>query len=103
MEISFYRFVPYCSSDIWSGRRIEPIRGSTFTFMGAIIIKQIVKELLNMGMKSANSLILAGSRYLNKLIYVDYYVVSYEKIKKKKFALLNIIFLIYTVLVVSVL
>ncbi|XP_065215389.1 palmitoleoyl-protein carboxylesterase NOTUM [Planococcus citri] len=54
-------FVPYCTSDVWSGKRTEPSKSSMFTFMGALIIKQVVKELLQMGLKNANSMILAGS------------------------------------------
>ncbi|KAK7605237.1 hypothetical protein V9T40_007095 [Parthenolecanium corni] len=54
-------FVPYCTSDIWSGRRSVPTRSGSFTFMGAVIIKQMVKELLNIGLKNANSLTIAGS------------------------------------------
>lgn len=58
-----YRFVPYCTSDVWSGKRVEPSKGSAFTFMGALVVKQVVKELLPMGLKNANSMILAGSRW----------------------------------------
>ncbi|XP_025420804.1 palmitoleoyl-protein carboxylesterase notum1 [Sipha flava] len=54
-------FVPYCTSDIWSGRRAEPQHGSKFTFMGSIVIKQVIRELLTMGLANANALILSGS------------------------------------------
>ncbi|XP_050441633.1 palmitoleoyl-protein carboxylesterase NOTUM isoform X2 [Adelges cooleyi] len=54
-------FVPYCTSDIWSGRRAQPQHGSKFTFMGSIVIKQVIRELLTMGLANADALILSGS------------------------------------------
>lgn len=58
------RFVPYCSSDIWSGNRSADLMSETrFSFMGAVIVEQVVKELLGQGMSSASTLLLAGSRY----------------------------------------
>ncbi|KAL5242347.1 hypothetical protein ACI65C_009757 [Semiaphis heraclei] len=54
-------FVPYCTSDIWTGRRAEPQHGSKFTFMGSIVIKQVIRELLTIGLANANALILSGS------------------------------------------
>ncbi|VVC24463.1 Pectinacetylesterase/NOTUM [Cinara cedri] len=54
-------YVPYCTSDIWSGRRAEPQHGSRFTFMGSIVIKQVIRELLTVGLANADALILCGS------------------------------------------
>ncbi|XP_046671188.1 palmitoleoyl-protein carboxylesterase NOTUM [Homalodisca vitripennis] len=55
-------FVPYCSSDVWSGRRrADPSSDSKFSFMGAVIVQQVVKDLLTRGMESGVSLLLAGS------------------------------------------
>ncbi|XP_050526206.1 palmitoleoyl-protein carboxylesterase NOTUM isoform X3 [Daktulosphaira vitifoliae] len=54
-------FVPYCTSDIWTGRRAKPQHGSKFNFMGSIVIKQVIRELLTMGLANADSLILSGS------------------------------------------
>ncbi|CAH1400963.1 unnamed protein product [Nezara viridula] len=57
-------FIPYCTSDAWSGRRQTPLLvkdGTQFTFMGAIIVEQVIRELLQLGLGNASSLILAGS------------------------------------------
>nr|XP_014272503.1 palmitoleoyl-protein carboxylesterase NOTUM [Halyomorpha halys] len=57
-------FIPYCTSDAWSGRRQAPLLvkdGTQFTFMGAIIVEQVIRELLQLGLGNASSLILAGS------------------------------------------
>lgn len=66
----YFSFVPYCTSDIWTGRRAEPQHGSKFTFMGSIVIKQVIRELLTMGLSNANALILSGSRYYIILYYL---------------------------------
>ncbi|KAK9498545.1 hypothetical protein O3M35_003154 [Rhynocoris fuscipes] len=54
-------FIPYCTSDSWTGRRITPLANSEFSFMGAIIIEQVIKELIPLGLANASTLILAGS------------------------------------------
>ncbi|XP_024085339.1 uncharacterized protein LOC106665292 [Cimex lectularius] len=54
-------FVPYCTSDSWSGRRAVPVLDTPFTFMGAAIVEQVISELLPLGLQNANSLLLAGS------------------------------------------
>ncbi|XP_049782717.1 palmitoleoyl-protein carboxylesterase NOTUM [Schistocerca cancellata] len=53
--------VPYCSSDSWSGSRNKPLKDLQFTFMGAIIVSQVIEDLLPLGLSKATSLMLAGS------------------------------------------
>ena len=53
-------FVPYCSSDSWSGTASEPING--FRFMGRHIISEVIKELSDYQQLSfGKELYLAGS------------------------------------------
>ncbi|XP_046398101.1 palmitoleoyl-protein carboxylesterase NOTUM [Ischnura elegans] len=61
-------FVPYCSSDSWSGTRPQPHRWShqgdsavKYAFMGSYIVQEVIKDLLPLGLAQANSLLLAGS------------------------------------------
>nr|CAD7407442.1 unnamed protein product [Timema poppensis] len=54
-------FVPYCSSDTWSGTRSRPSSDTKFTFMGATIVSQVVRDLLPLGLINASTLLLAGS------------------------------------------
>ncbi|XP_041839873.1 inactive palmitoleoyl-protein carboxylesterase notum1b [Melanotaenia boesemani] len=53
-------FIPYCSSDVWSGAtpKTDP---SDYAFMGSLIIKEVVNELLTKGLQNAKVLLLAGS------------------------------------------
>ncbi|XP_015599899.1 palmitoleoyl-protein carboxylesterase NOTUM isoform X2 [Cephus cinctus] len=51
--------VPYCTSDIWSGTRASP--NDMFSFMGAEIVSQVVRDLIPLGLENASSLMLAGS------------------------------------------
>ncbi|KAK2141445.1 hypothetical protein LSH36_1096g00010 [Paralvinella palmiformis] len=54
-------YVPYCSSDTWSGTYKARHRGE-FSYMGALIIEEVVKDLVTYhGMSSATKLYLAGS------------------------------------------
>ncbi|KAJ8377105.1 hypothetical protein SKAU_G00076850 [Synaphobranchus kaupii] len=53
-------FIPYCSSDVWSGASAKTNK-SHYAFMGALIIKEVVKELLTKGLDNAKVLLLAGS------------------------------------------
>ncbi|XP_078509915.1 palmitoleoyl-protein carboxylesterase NOTUM [Lissotriton helveticus] len=53
-------FIPYCSSDVWSGATPKSEKGG-FAFMGALIIQEVVKELLRKGLDNAKVLLLAGS------------------------------------------
>ncbi|KAG5832654.1 palmitoleoyl-protein carboxylesterase notum1a [Anguilla rostrata] len=52
--------VPYCSSDVWSGASARTER-SHYAFMGSLIIKEVVKDLLVKGLDNAKVLLLAGS------------------------------------------
>ncbi|XP_012273721.1 palmitoleoyl-protein carboxylesterase NOTUM [Orussus abietinus] len=52
-------FVPYCTSDSWSGTRASP--NDMFSFMGAEIVSQVVRDLIPLGLENASSLLLAGS------------------------------------------
>ncbi|XP_035715762.1 palmitoleoyl-protein carboxylesterase NOTUM isoform X2 [Folsomia candida] len=55
-------FVPYCSSDTWSGTTKADENGSKFSFMGALIIEEVIKTLIrNGGIRSDSTVILAGS------------------------------------------
>lgn len=58
-----YRFLPYCSSDSWSGTKPlkSPGSNSRFAFMGAEIVSHVVRDLIPLGLENATSLILAGS------------------------------------------
>ncbi|KAK6478249.1 inactive palmitoleoyl-protein carboxylesterase notum1b [Huso huso] len=53
-------FIPYCSSDVWSGASTKSHK-SDYAFMGSLIIKEVVKELLTKGLDNAKVLLLAGS------------------------------------------
>lgn len=57
--MNIYRFVPYCTSDSWSGSRAS--QNEMFSFMGAEIVSQVVKDLIPLGLENASSLLLAGS------------------------------------------
>ncbi|XP_020292633.1 palmitoleoyl-protein carboxylesterase notum1 isoform X2 [Pseudomyrmex gracilis] len=52
-------FVPYCTSDIWSGSSRG--RDGMFSFMGAEIVTQVIRDLVPLGLESANSFLLSGS------------------------------------------
>ncbi|KAF6095857.1 notum, palmitoleoyl-protein carboxylesterase [Phyllostomus discolor] len=52
-------YIPYCSSDVWSGA--SPKSDKTgYAFMGALIIQEVVRDLLGKGLGSAKVLLLAG-------------------------------------------
>nr|CAG4650819.1 EOG090X02ZJ [Simocephalus serrulatus] len=53
-------YVPYCSSDSWSG---SSPAGSTsrFAFMGSVIIQEVLRDLLPQGLLNASKLMLTGS------------------------------------------
>ncbi|XP_048871491.1 inactive palmitoleoyl-protein carboxylesterase notum1b [Brienomyrus brachyistius] len=53
-------FIPYCSSDVWSGASPKTDQND-YAFMGSLIIKEVVKELLTKGLEGAKLLLLAGS------------------------------------------
>ncbi|KAK9966914.1 hypothetical protein ABG768_003996 [Culter alburnus] len=53
-------FVPYCSSDVWSGSSAKTDQND-YAFMGSQIIQEVIKELVTKGLDSAKVLLLAGS------------------------------------------
>uniref|UniRef100_A0A672KL85 Notum, palmitoleoyl-protein carboxylesterase n=1 Tax=Sinocyclocheilus grahami TaxID=75366 RepID=A0A672KL85_SINGR len=53
-------FVPYCSSDVWSGSTAKTDQND-YAFMGSQIIQEVVKELVTKGLDGAKVLLLAGS------------------------------------------
>ncbi|XP_067647325.1 palmitoleoyl-protein carboxylesterase NOTUM [Eurosta solidaginis] len=55
--------IPYCSSDSWSGTRSTIDENAEWRFMGAIIIRQVIAELipLGLGRVSGAELLLVGS------------------------------------------
>ncbi|KAM4697446.1 palmitoleoyl-protein carboxylesterase notum2-like [Rhinophrynus dorsalis] len=52
-------FVPYCSSDVWSGN-VSKSRDN-YAFMGSMIIQEVIRDLVPKGIKQAKTVILAGS------------------------------------------
>uniref|UniRef100_A0A3Q3B859 Notum, palmitoleoyl-protein carboxylesterase n=1 Tax=Kryptolebias marmoratus TaxID=37003 RepID=A0A3Q3B859_KRYMA len=53
-------FISYCSSDVWSGASPKTNQ-SDYAFMGSLIVKEVVNELLTKGLQNAKVLLLAGS------------------------------------------
>ncbi|XP_036078586.1 palmitoleoyl-protein carboxylesterase NOTUM isoform X2 [Rousettus aegyptiacus] len=53
-------FIPYCSSDVWSGASSKSDKNE-YAFMGTLIIQEVVRELLGKGLSGAKVLLLAGS------------------------------------------
>ncbi|XP_030638538.1 carboxylesterase notum2 [Chanos chanos] len=61
-------FVPYCSSDVWSGSANKPPTKPKqakdtveFAFMGSLIIREVIKDLTSKGIKQAKVVMLAGT------------------------------------------
>ena len=57
-------FVPYCSSDSWSGRKSKPDNSrDSFRFMGSMIVRQVIADLIPLGLGNAQGtdLLMAGS------------------------------------------
>lgn len=54
-------FVPYCTSDSWSGTRVNVT--DRFSFMGALIVHQVMADLIPLGLRNSHGgdLMLAGS------------------------------------------
>ncbi|WAR09024.1 NOTUM-like protein [Mya arenaria] len=55
-------YIPYCSSDTWSGTAPKGTNGNEYAFMGSLILEQVIKDLIPRGLKHATKLILTGSR-----------------------------------------
>lgn len=58
----FHRFVPYCSSDSWSGTHRAADGSGEFSFMGSVIVEEVVEALVALNFTHGHKLILAGSR-----------------------------------------
>jgi O-palmitoleoyl-L-serine hydrolase len=56
-------FVPYCSSDSWSGSRVKPESRDSFRFMGSLIVRQVMSDLIPLGLghPQGADLLMAGS------------------------------------------
>ncbi|XP_071535914.1 uncharacterized protein [Panulirus ornatus] len=54
-------FVPYCSSDSWSGTHRAADGSGEFSFMGSVIVEEVVKALITLNFTHGHKLILAGS------------------------------------------
>ena len=56
-------FVPYCSSYSWSGRRSKPESRDSFRFMGSLIVRQVMADLIPLGLGNpqGTDLLMAGS------------------------------------------
>lgn len=52
-------FVPYCTSDSWSGSKSS--RNEMFSFMGSVVVQQVVKDLMPLGFENSTDLLLTGS------------------------------------------
>ncbi|XP_069503236.1 palmitoleoyl-protein carboxylesterase notum2-like [Ambystoma mexicanum] len=53
-------FVPYCSSDFWSGT-LSKSRQEDYAFMGSRIIMEVIKDLAPKGIKQSKVVMLAGT------------------------------------------
>nr|CAH7747488.1 unnamed protein product [Callosobruchus chinensis] len=53
-------FVAYCTSDSWSGSR-PPTAGQPFGFMGSLVVGQVIRDLLPLGLENGTEVLLAGS------------------------------------------
>ncbi|KAM4751460.1 carboxylesterase notum2 [Anableps anableps] len=71
-------FIPYCSSDVWSGMGPAPTpaprtrqgkdkvkerntNATEYSFMGSLIIREVIKDLIPKGIKQAKVVMLAGT------------------------------------------
>ncbi|XP_017559168.1 carboxylesterase notum2 isoform X2 [Pygocentrus nattereri] len=58
-------FVPYCSSDVWSGNKpaakAKQGKETEYSFMGSVIIREMIKDLASKGLKQAKVVMLAGT------------------------------------------
>ncbi|XP_065086521.1 palmitoleoyl-protein carboxylesterase NOTUM [Ochlerotatus camptorhynchus] len=56
-------FVPYCSSDSWSGTKVKPETRDGLRFMGSLIVRQVIADLIPLGLGHSQGadLLMAGS------------------------------------------
>lgn len=55
--------VPYCSSDSWTGRKAVPDSRDGWRFMGSLIVRQVIADLIPLGLSHSqgSELLMAGS------------------------------------------
>lgn len=55
--------VPYCSSDSWTGRKGVPDSRDGWRFMGSLIVRQVIADLIPLGLSHSqgSELLMAGS------------------------------------------
>lgn len=61
--------VPYCSSDSWAGTRRAEEGSGAWSFLGSVIVEQVVEALLQHNFTHGHKLILAGSRWVSVLAW----------------------------------
>ena len=56
-------FVPYCSSDSWSGAKVKSDARDGLRFMGSLIVRQVMADLIPLGLGQSHGadLLMAGS------------------------------------------
>ncbi|XP_012686639.2 carboxylesterase notum2 [Clupea harengus] len=59
-------FIPYCTSDVWSGSKTTKPKEKgkdtvDYTFMGSLVIREVIKDLTTKGIKQAKVVMLAGT------------------------------------------
>ncbi|KAK3588353.1 hypothetical protein CHS0354_003283 [Potamilus streckersoni] len=66
-------YIPYCSSDSWSGTATSP-DDTGFSFMGSLILDEVIRELIPKGLRNARKLVLTGSSAggIGVLLNLDY-------------------------------
>ncbi|KAI8492600.1 hypothetical protein Bbelb_296410, partial [Branchiostoma belcheri] len=77
-------YVPYCSSDVWSGA--SPRRDKDdFAFMGALILQEVLRELLPLGLQNSKTLLLSGSRERERDVHTEMYTQTFtERVCKRE-------------------
>ncbi|CAG9860709.1 unnamed protein product [Phyllotreta striolata] len=53
-------FIPYCTSDSWSGTK-PPSPRDMFSFMGSFVIRQVIRDVIPLGLENSTDLLLTGS------------------------------------------
>lgn len=55
--------VPYCSSDSWTGRKVVADSRDGWRFMGSLIVRQVIADLIPLGLShnQGSELLMAGS------------------------------------------
>ncbi|XP_050679115.1 palmitoleoyl-protein carboxylesterase NOTUM isoform X1 [Leptidea sinapis] len=62
--------LPYCSSDMWAGTRIQTTN-TTFAFTGRLIVKAVLNELLQLGLKGRLLLIGSSAGGAGAMLHAD--------------------------------